>query len=563
MGINQYIAVVSVKGRKSTYKEEKLREYYEQEPTYLKLKAVTDEDLDYLNNGNVRRPLFIEGARYIMSSLIYAKLYNENEMQRLNASVLKSIIGNDYPKIIDALDGNIIHQKTSYRSGYYSTGYVLEKGLLAQGFKREKYTHRPIIKSIYTYKRERFKEQNERIKRLPHLTGWADRAVLKTDSLKFYDNALGILEYLIVTQQKGESRKQLADRLTSLQQNLTYSLQVMNGKNSYSGFKRDDQGRFYSGITNLSKFFRGSIMIPDYGDLWNVDLKNSQPFHLLTLLNDDFYKTGRQLNCFQFKYLKTSKHHSTTAIRMREVLPKLMDNQDMIDFQGHILNGTLYEELVNKLGKGNPELFGSRSEAKGTFLQLMYRDQKKQNPKMHEAWKQVERLFPSIVSFINTLKEDDYKYPSLLLQAIEAHLILEVVTKSLAKKYPFMPMLTIHDSVITDEEHKQLLKDQIDQTYIDKIGFKPTLALEKLEERYSPLDVINHVLGKAADFNLNQNRLKDIIMRTQQLDCVNEGLDLGMQEAKVRGAEVKEFKGLDGRLKKVYIPNLQALKQAQ
>lgn len=553
---------MSVKRRKSTYKEEKLREYYEQEPTYFKLKAVADEDLDYLNNGTVRRTLFIEGARYIMSSLIYAKLYNESEMQRLNASVLKSIIGNDYSKIMDALDGNIIHKVTSYRSGYYSTGYVLERGLLAQGFNREKYTHRPIIKSIYTYKRERFKEQNERIKRLPHLTGWADRAVLKTDSLKFYDNALGIIEYLIVTQQNGESRKQLADRLTSLQQNLTYSIQVMNGKNSYSGFKRDDQGRFYSGITNLSKFFRGSIMIPDYGELWNIDLKNSQPFHLLALLRDNFYKTGKHLNCFQFRYLKTAKHHATTAIRMREVLPKLKDNQDMIAFQGHILNGTLYEELVKKLGKGNPELFGSRGEAKGTFLQLMYRDPKKQNPKMHEAWKQVERLFPSVVLFINTLKEDHYKYPSLLLQAIEAHLILEVVTKSLAKKYPFMPMLTIHDSVITDEEHKQLLKDQIDQTYIDKIGFKPTLALEKLEERYSPLDVINHVLGKAADFNLNQNKLKDIIMRTKQLDCVNEGLDFGMQEAKVRGADVKEFKGLDRRLKKVYIPNLQALKQA-
>jgi hypothetical protein len=92
-----------------------------------------------------------------------------------------------------ALDGNIIHQVTSYRSGYYSTGYVLEKGLLVQGISRVKYTHRPIIKSIYNYKRERFIEQNERLKHLPHLTGWADRAVLKTDSLKFYDNALGIV----------------------------------------------------------------------------------------------------------------------------------------------------------------------------------------------------------------------------------------------------------------------------------------------------------------------------------------------------------------------------------
>ena len=125
-----------------------------------------------------------------------------------------------------------------------------------------------------------------------------------------------------------------------------------------------------------------------------------------------------------------------------------------------------------------------------------------------------------------------------------------------------MPMLTIHDSVITDEEHWKLLQDQIEQTYIDKIGFKPTLAKEKLEESYSPLDVTNYVLGKAVDFNLNQNILKDIIMRTMQSDYVNEGFDFGMQQVKVLGADVKEFTGLNGKRKKVYIPNLQALKQA-
>ena len=51
-------------------------------------------------------------------------------------------------------------------------------------------------------------------------------------------------------------------------------------------------------------------------------------------------------------------------------------------------------------------------------------------------------------------------------------------------------------------------------------------------------------------------------MRSKQLDYVNEGLDFGMQEAKVRGVDVKKFKGLDGKPKRVYIPNLQALKQA-
>ena len=50
--------------------------------------------------------------------------------------------------------------------------------------------------------------------------------------------------------------------------------------------------------------------------------------------------------------------------------------------------------------------------------------------------------------------------------------------------------------------------------------------------------------------------------RKTHLDYINEGSDFGLQVAKVKGVEVKEFTGLNGKPKKVYIPNLQALKQA-
>ena len=89
-----------------------------------------------------------------------------------------------------------------------------------------------------------------------------------------------------------------------------------------------------------------------------------------------------------------------------------------------------------------------------------------------------------------------------------------------------------------------------------------TLAEEKLEESYSPLDVIKYILDKAKDLELDQNWLKYLITRKTHLDYVNEGTDFSMQDFKVKGAEVKEFRGLDGKHKKVYIPNLQALKQA-
>ena len=126
-------------------------------------------------------------------------------------------------------------------------------------------------------------------------------------------------------------------------------------------------------------------------------------------------------------------------------------------------------------------------------------------------------------------------------------------------------MLTIHDSVITDQEHCKLLKDHLEKTYIEKIGFKPTLAVEKLEESYGPLDVMKYILGKAKDFELNQDWLKHLIVRRTHLDYVNqEGSSLEYSEYgyNVEGVEVKEFKGLNGKHKKVYIPNLQALKQA-
>ena len=125
-----------------------------------------------------------------------------------------------------------------------------------------------------------------------------------------------------------------------------------------------------------------------------------------------------------------------------------------------------------------------------------------------------------------------------------------------------MPMLTIHDSVITDGEHKQLLKDQIDQTYIDKIGFKPKLKVKKLEESYSPSDIIDYVLGKAGKFKLNKDKLKEIVLDRRNLDYVNQTQDYSMHQLEVNGVKVKAFTGLNGKRKKVYIPNLQALKQA-
>ena len=59
---------------------------------------------------------------------------------------------------------------------------------------------------------------------------------------------------------------------------------------------------------------------------------------------------------------------------------------------------------------------------------------------------------------IKTLKKDDYRHLPRLMQRVEADYIIHRVCGSLMRDYPNVPVLTVHDCIVTTAENVPLVK---------------------------------------------------------------------------------------------------------
>jgi len=67
----------------------------------------------------------------------------------------------------------------------------------------------------------------------------------------------------------------------------------------------------------------------------------------------------------------------------------------------------------------------------------------------------------------------------ILLQQIESHLVLQVITKRIARERPTMPLFTIHDSIVTTEGNENYVQEIIIQEMKKAVGFGPGLRIER------------------------------------------------------------------------------------
>jgi len=71
---------------------------------------------------------------------------------------------------------------------------------------------------------------------------------------------------------------------------------------------------------------------------------------------------------------------------------------------------------------------------------------------------QFATLFPSVSDFIRYLKKNDYRHLPQQLQRVEAGLVIHGVCGRLMNEYPTVPVLTIHDSIMTTPANEPLIR---------------------------------------------------------------------------------------------------------
>jgi hypothetical protein len=213
------------------------------------------------------------------------------------------------------------------------------------------------------------------------------------------------------------------------------------------------------------------------------------------MLKKEFWKgytpglTLKRLDEELWGYLQGEEDYS--SIIMFDLLSKSQYSKgfDYYTFRNLVQNGKLYEFICNHffskhLTKGGIDRFNTRAKTKQEFMHMMYHNPKAPHSKAKAVFADFEKLFPVEASVMNLMKKRKYNDFPIILQKIEAQMLLHKVAKRVYDIDPDIPLYTIHDSILTTKKHSSTLKSILEDEYKQFLGFIP--QFEKTE--YSELN---------------------------------------------------------------------------
>lgn len=300
-----------------------------------------------------------------------------------------------------------------------------------------------------------------------------------------------------------------------------YSLKCLQDNEYWATRKKDTDNRLHTNLTNMSKFFRNYITY-DGEALSGVDIKNSQPFFLMVLIETLLIKFSKNT------YLeKKNDRDSGESERNRKgiiiknvilnsgtMFPEIPRTLSSSGFQKEyselktlIINGKIYEDLVSIFYNERKDIFKKQKNPKngkkefarkffnadiGKMETFYFEDErslmkrlvlfffyKSNNTKGDNDYNIFKAKFPNFCELLETLKAENYKLLPKVLQHLEADCVLDYTCKQIAEKYPDMPLFTIHDSIITTWSNYELLEQEVRRLMVEYCdGIKPTLKRE-------------------------------------------------------------------------------------
>lgn len=259
------------------------------------------------------------------------------------------------------------------------------------------------------------------------------------------------------------------DRFNAL---IASGTRIENGEIFYS--VDNTSGRFHSNVTNLGKDLRPFLRV-NGEPLVNIDIKNSQPY-LSTLILTDPSKVSWMTTNPVFALLLQSL--------------KVSHNDDVKKYVSLVVSGGIYEYLMEAFAEGGLNL--NRSETKVHVLRILFaRNRKPKDPTNAKARAIFIECFPTVHKIFSKVrgaekgdKFQNFKRFAILLQKIEAYLMLDIILKRIYRELPGVIAITIHDSVMTGllTNKVESVREIISEELSNFVGFRPQIKIE-LEEK--------------------------------------------------------------------------------
>lgn len=278
-------------------------------------------------------------------------------------------------------------------------------------------------------------------------------------------------------------------------------------------------GRFYSRISGLMSPLRNFLKY-DQETLVSFDLKNSQPLHFLFMLKSSFWTKGRSqwsletLNEELYDYL--SKEDISPPIMFNRIVKSYTGKEfEFPNFRSLVEKGKLYEFTcyyffnMSKTRR-NKNKFTTRNKTKKEVLRLMYFNPNEKFSPSHKVFQMFADLFPVEAEVMSLFKERSYRDFPILLQKLEAKVILEEVCRNIFNISSEIPLFTVHDSIITTEKYSKVVKEVFSKTYLDFLGFTPEIKMEILEPENADMDVVKYINSKIDQAEIEELSIQKI-----------------------------------------------------
>ena len=320
--------------------------------------------------------------------------------------------------------------------------------------------------------------------------------------LKWYDERLEIDDETAVAFIEADLRRKIENpKLCDLDKKgnpkdpyLQYKCALLNIQRIKAGYFNlsidDNVKRLHSTISNFRGILRNCI---SFGGrkLLSLDIKNSQPYLSTVLLNKLFWyiaeeynnSTNLSINLFYDRLFKDIFNNKDNTLVSFVTLVNTYINQadsDLHRYKTLVQQGVFYKYLGDEFTKE---------------LGLDYRDKKYLKPivflvffthnsflAQHKAkHKRIfKNLFPDLYHIFSLIKKSDKTNLPRLLQRIESHLMLNVITKRIAAERKDLPIFTIHDSIVTTDDagNAEYIQRIMEEEFTKAIGFPPKFEIE-------------------------------------------------------------------------------------
>ena len=139
--------------------------------------------------------------------------------------------------------------------------------------------------------------------------------------------------------------------------------------------------------------------------------------------------------------------------------------------------GKFYEKLLL-----SPQLAGlSRAEMKTQFFDSLYGSIRK--TKRSSIFKLINQHWPEFADAILDIKKDDHAHLSHRLQRTESKIVIDRCCGWLMEHYPNMPIITVHDEIMTTREYVFLVQLELRAAFLQETGF---LCSVTTKPKYQP-----------------------------------------------------------------------------